>query len=238
MQQGLFSVKMGVVQSFIDSIQRLSHLRWLPWVLVGVTLITVSLHEVIAPPWLEALPGLLQAAFWGSILVVLILAYLVGAFLWRFTHRRQHLQQRVETAETRAAEADQRLEAFLQLSHKFLEASDEHEVIELVLRISVDSVGAVGASLVPLDERGQPLTAVTYGDLPVPVFSAWVEYLASPSIRQRCSTCQNHGTLTKVCPLLKGPFPEAMGIYCLPLRRGEAASRTCARATRKRRCVS
>lgn len=216
-----FSVKMMIVKSFIEYLQGLSRFRWLPWVLVGVTLITVSLHEVIAPPWLEALPGLLQAAFWSLILIVLVSAYLTSDFLWRYILQHTRLQQQVEKAEARATEATQRLKAALQLSHKFLEASDELEVVELVLRLSVDSVGAIGASLVPLDERGQPMTAVNYGDLPAPVFSAWVEYLASPSIRQRCTTCQNHGAITKACPLLKGPFPDAMGLYCLPLRRGD-----------------
>ena len=221
MHPGHFSVKMKIVKSFIGYLQASSHFRWLPWIAVGVALITVSLHELIAPSWLEALPGLLQAAIWGAILIVLVVAYLTADFLWRYSVQQQSLQRQVEEAEARATEATQRLKAVLQLSHKFLEASDEREVVELVLRLSVDSMGALGASLVPLDERGQPMTAVNYGDLPAPVFSAWVEYLASPSIRQRCSTCQNYGAITKTCPLLRGPFPDTVGLYCLPLRRGD-----------------
>lgn len=212
---------MKIVKSFIEYLQGPSHFRWLPWIIVGIALITVSLHELIAPSWLEALPGFLQAAIWGAILIILVVAYLTADFLWRYFVQQQRLQRQVEEAEARATEATQRLKAVLQLSHKFLEASDEREVVELVLRLSVDSVGALGASLVPLDERGQPMTAVNYGDLPTPVFSAWVEYLASPSIRQRCSTCQNHGAITKTCPLLRGPFPDTVGLYCLPLRRGD-----------------
>ena len=138
-----------------------------------------------------------------------------------FQDERRRLEQRAEAAESRAAEADKRLAAFFKFTHSFLEANDEREVVELVLRLSVDSVGAQGASLVPVDERGQPMTAVNYGDLPTPVFSAWVEYLASPAIRQRCSTCQNHGAITKTCPLLNGPFSETVALYCLPLRRGD-----------------
>ncbi|NIO85765.1 MAG: hypothetical protein GTN53_34840, partial [Candidatus Aminicenantes bacterium] len=102
------------------------------WFLVGVTLITVSLHEVVAPPWLEALPGYLQATFWGSILITLVLVYLTGVFLWRYLDQRQRLYGQVEAAESKAADANQRLEAVLRLSHKFLDASDEREVIELL----------------------------------------------------------------------------------------------------------
>jgi two-component system nitrate/nitrite sensor histidine kinase NarX len=138
-----------------------------------------------------------------------------------FQEERRQLEQRAAAAEARAAEADKRLAAFFEFAHSFLEANDEREVVELVLRISVDSVGAQGASLVPVDERGQPMTAVNYGDLPTPVFSAWVEYLASPAVRQRCGTCQNHGAVTNTCPLLKGPFSETVAMYCLPLRRGD-----------------
>lgn len=221
MQPGNFWVKMKIVKSFIEYLQGLSVLRWLPWIVAGVTLFIVSLHEVIVPPWLAAAPGLLQAAFWLAAITILVLAYLTANWVWRYIDLNQRLERQLAVAEDRATQANRRLEAVLQLSHKFLDASDEHELIELVLRLSVDSVGAIGASLVPLDERGQPMTAVNYGDLPAPVLSAWVEYLASPSIRQRCSTCQNHGVFTKACPLVKGPFPDTMGLYCLPLRRGD-----------------
>jgi len=56
----------------------------------------------------------------------------------------------------------QRLDAVLQLSRKFVEANDEKDVVELLLRLSVELVGSVGASFVPLDERGQPMTAVSF----------------------------------------------------------------------------
>jgi two-component system nitrate/nitrite sensor histidine kinase NarX len=216
-----FSGKMKTVKYFINAADKLSHFHWLPWIVVGVTIITVALHEVYFSPWLENLPSLAQVAFWGSVLLILVLTYLAVAYLWSFVDQRQSLLQRIEAVERQAAAANQRLEAVFRLSRKFVEANDENEVVELLLRLSVDLVGALGASLVPLDERGQPMTAVNYGDLPAPVFSAWVEYLASPAVRQRCENCQNHETLTQACPLLSGPFPEALGLYCLPLRRGD-----------------
>jgi hypothetical protein len=73
----------------------------------------------------------------------------------------------------------QRLDAVMQLSRKFVEANEEEDVVELLLRLSVELVGSVGASFVPLDERGQPMTAVSFGELPAPVMNAWFEYLAS-----------------------------------------------------------
>lgn len=209
------------MKSFAGAAQKLSRFQWLPWIVVGVTIITLALHEVYLPSWLENLPRLAQVAFWGSVLVLLILTYLAAAYLWRFVDQRQSLLQRIEAVERRASEANQRLEAVFRLSRKFVEANDEKEVVELLLRLSVDLVGAMGASLVPLDERGQPMTAVNYGDLPAPAFGAWVEYLASPAVRQRCENCQSHETLNQACPLLSGPFPGALGLYCLPLRRGE-----------------
>lgn len=131
--------------------------------------------------------------------------------------------------ETRAKyeDANRRLEAILQLSRSFVEANEEREVVELLLRLSVDLVEAIGASFVPLDERGQPLTAVSYGDLPSSVMDTWGEYLASPGMRSRCGTCQNHGLLTRSCPLVNIPFsgengsPPAQALYCLPLKRGD-----------------
>jgi two-component system nitrate/nitrite sensor histidine kinase NarX len=201
--------------------QKISGLRWLPWVVLGVTLVALSLHEVIAPSWLKGLSIWLQALFLGGVVLFFILVYLAGASLWHLYDQRRVLQKKLRNVETQASEAERRLEAVLQLSHKFLDASNEGEVVELLLSLSVDLVGAMGASLVPLDERGQPMTAVNHGDLPAPAFSAWVEYLASPAVRHECGTCQDQGVLMKSCPLAQVPFQDTMGLYCLPLRRGE-----------------
>lgn len=209
------------MDDLIGTSQKISALRWLPWVVLGVTLVTLSLHETVAPSWLKGLPSLLQALLWVGVFLFFILVSLAGTLLWHIYNQLQDLQNKLRNVETQASEAQQRLEAVLQLSHKFLDASDEGEVVELLLSLSVDLVGAQGASLVPLDERGQPMTAVNHGDLPAPAFSAWVEYLASPTVRHKCGTCQDQGVLSESCPLIQGPFQDTMGLYCLPLRRGE-----------------
>jgi two-component system nitrate/nitrite sensor histidine kinase NarX len=137
------------------------------------------------------------------------------------------LQSQIGDIENNSINTRQRLDAVLQLSRKFVEANDENDVIELLLRLSVELVGSIGASFVPLDERGQPLTAVSYGDLPALISDAWIEYLASPAMRTRCGTCQNYGLFTRTCPLIQIPLSEGSsggitsGIYCLPLRRGD-----------------
>jgi len=154
----------------------------------------------------------------------------VKPFFERFRYLRlenSQLQSQVGESKKNAADANRRLEAILRLSRIFVEASDEKEVVSLVLRLSVELVGAIGASFVPLDERGQPLTAISYGELPAKVMDAWIEYLASPAVRHRCEICQNQKELTTTCPLIQAPLTESQesadvaGIYCLPLRRGD-----------------
>jgi two-component system nitrate/nitrite sensor histidine kinase NarX len=107
------------------------------------------------------------------------------------------------------------------ISRGFLMADDERTIIELVLEFAMKITGAAGVSFVPINERGQPTGVIRQGDFPFPLPEAWLEYLATPSIRQQCNNCKNHGSMMKVCPLLKGPFSQAAGLYCLPLRRGE-----------------
>ncbi len=197
--------------------------RWLPWILVGVTLALALFHEIFQPPWVGDISRQSQTTFWALSLVGLVLAYLIAERFLLLVDQRRQMQQRVEVAERLVSEAYQRLDAIFRLSQKFVEANDENEIVELVLNLAVNMVGAAGASYVPLDERGQPLTAISHGELPFPVVNDWVEYLASPAVRGRCKTCESHGSLnsSQTCPLLKGPFSKVMGLYCLPLHSGE-----------------
>lgn len=164
-----------------------------------------------------------QAVFWSLVLAGSLLILLIGEWVVGLYEQRQHFKLRAEEAERLVAGAYQRLEAIFRISQKFVEASDENEVIELVLNLSVDLVGASGASFVPLDEHGQPMAAVSRGNMPLSALSPWVEYLASPAVRERCKACASHGTLSinNTCPLIKGPFSDTIGLFCLPLQRGE-----------------
>jgi len=136
-------------------------------------------------------------------------------------------RQRIEEAESEAARTSRRSEAIFQLSQKFVEANDENEVLNPLLTVTVELVGAIGASVVPLDDRGQPLTAISHGEIPKALMDSWVEYLASPEIRHKCGTCQQTGSLVHTCPLVELPvfnhtdLSTPSNIYCLHLRRGE-----------------
>jgi len=106
----------------------------------------------------------------------------------------------------------------LDASRKLIEANDEKGIIQVVLQLAIELTGSTGASFVPLDDRGYPLAVVRQGQFNVSIPDAWLEYLASPSVRQKCSLCGQLGQLTQSCQLLDGPFSEASEIYCLPVR--------------------
>lgn len=151
---------------------------------------------------------------------LLIVAALVGLLAFvNLQHRR--LQARLREVEQAKAAAYHRLEAILSLSQAFVETGDEQEIIGLVLSLARQLTGAMGASFVPLDEHGQPRTSVRSGEFPFPLPDAWLEYLASPEVRQGCARCERRETVVTACPLLKGPFSGVLGIYCLSVRRGE-----------------
>jgi two-component system nitrate/nitrite sensor histidine kinase NarX len=172
--------------------------------------------------WLADMPaGLLFALQTG-------LLALMGGGIFLAVERSRRLAAENAAAQSRAFEAEKetaaaygRLAAVFQVSQSFSEASDEREVVNLVLRLSLELIGAKGASFVTLDERGRTLPPMTVGEMPLPGGDAWLEYLAAPAIRQQCSSCKNYEKLTLSCPLLKGSFMDTMGIYCLPLRRGD-----------------
>jgi two-component system, NarL family, nitrate/nitrite sensor histidine kinase NarX len=209
------------VKLFINQLRAVFESRWIPWILAACTVLVALFHEVIRPPWLSAWSKPAQAAFWAFILVMLLAGHFYLRRLRTAARQQAEMQQRIIEAEHQVADSYQRLQAIFQVSQKFVEASDESEVIQLVLRLSVELVGATGASFVPLDERGQPLAAISRGVLPFTVMNDWVEYLASPAVRDRCRTCESQAVLTTSCPLLKGPVSEAIGMFCLPLRRGD-----------------
>lgn len=143
---------------------------------------------------------------------------------------RQWKQKKQELSATKALlnqarndinSTNNRLNVVFQISQKFVEAEREGEIVNELLALSMDITGAMGASFVPFDNHGQPLAANRVGDFPFPVPDAWLEYLASPIVRSDCMNCTRHEAIGTTCPLLKGPFSDALGLYCLPLRRGE-----------------
>jgi two-component system, NarL family, nitrate/nitrite sensor histidine kinase NarX len=194
----------------------------LPWFVAGITLVSILLYkyaQVSISPNLQSRAGVFLEVF--SILGLVTITFLITIAVERSVQERKQLKERLETQSRAAEEANQRLAAIFRLRKQFLDASEEQEIIDWLLRLATEMVAGSGASFVPLDEHGQPLAAQGYGNSLSPVTGAWVEYLASPAIRDRCKVCENFNHLSTSCPLLQGPFADAMGIYCLPVRRGE-----------------
>jgi two-component system nitrate/nitrite sensor histidine kinase NarX len=71
-----------------------------------------------------------------------------------------------------------------------------------------------------VDDYGQPLAAISMGERPQQLVDEYLEYLATPGVRNRCQNCEKHHTLTGTCTLLDQPIQTANGIYCLPIKRG------------------
>ena len=196
--------------------------RLLPWLAAGVTLLGISLLALaqiaLGRPWQGWGDILLDAA--GALIIATVVYFLVKTQL-SYQQERNQLRDQLADQVRQVEETNQRLSAVFRLRSHFLDASDESEIVEWLLRLTGELNGINGASFVPLDEHGQPLATHGYGAQPAPMTEAWVEYLASPAVRDRCQVCENHNHLSTSCPLLKGPYSETMGIYCLPIRRGE-----------------
>ena len=200
-------------------------ITWRPKFQHGIILITLALiavNEIIIHFVLPVGVTGLWASL-GSIFLVFfgLLSY---NFVDReFTNRAKQaeLLVQISTLENDLAATQKMQQAVLEISQLFASAQAESEVVELILKLSIDVLGVRGASFVPLDDHTQPLAAKTRGEMPLPAADAWLEYLASPKMRARCSDCQSVETLSKSCPLLIGTFNEHTSIYCVRLQRGE-----------------
>ncbi len=200
-------------------ISRLTKTHWiLTLLLTSIVLASLVVFAVSEILLLET--GMQKLLVWVIVFAVFLLITQAIYQVVRLARQYKTMKILVDQAELKVFESQQQKEAFIQVSKRFVEASDERDVIELVLKLSIDLVGASGASFVPLDERGQPMTAFSMGEVPFPVVNDWVEYLASPNIRERCQYCETHGEIATNCPLLTGPYSDAIGMFCLPLFRG------------------
>lgn len=168
--------------------------------------------------------GLVNGKLVFGVLLAIALGVLAYAGVGNYQRKNTELEKlrfQLEKTRNQLEESIYRQKTTLQISQQFAEAQDEGKVIELILGLSIELLQAEAASFVPLDEHTQPLASTSVGKMPFPAPEAWIEYLASPAVRQKCGSCQNQEELTLVCPLLKGSFFDAMGIYCLPIRRAE-----------------
>jgi two-component system nitrate/nitrite sensor histidine kinase NarX len=198
--------------------------RWLPWSIAGLVLVLALIHEIWQPIWIGNLSRAWQAVVWVMILLLCLVIYVAVTRIQAYLEERDRLTRQLAATEGLLGKAYQWLEAILRVNQKFVEAGDENEVIEPVLRLLVEISGAKGASFVPLDEHGQAQAALSHGEIPASTRDAWVEHLASPEVRERCRDCEikngKDATLARPgsCPLLSGPFSDANGLLCLPVR--------------------
>jgi two-component system nitrate/nitrite sensor histidine kinase NarX len=190
-------------------------------VVAGVLLSLALYRALVSMSLAQNIRGLRPTLEALSLAAFGIAAYLVTERILSLKDENKNLYQQLIQAEKQFNQIRQHQNSILRISQQLASASKEEEAVEIALSLARELLGARGASFVPLDERAQPLSATTLGEMPFPTSEAWLEYLASPGIRQRCAACQNHEALIHACPLLEETFRSATGVYCLPLRRGE-----------------
>lgn len=187
--------------------------NWLPIAAAGLVLCLLVIYQAIDLGWGSTWQTWFQVLVFG--LVALLVSAVVALALASQARRLAHQEQQ-------SAEMLRRLEAVFEINKVAVEASDETEVVSAVLQLATRLSDAVGASFVPLDEHSQPLAAVSYGTKPLPSIETWVEYLASPAVRERCRSCAlEHASDS--CPLFQDPLQElhTTNLMCFPLRRGD-----------------
>lgn len=218
----MFSGKIGGVKEpspTSDLARRRAILRWGAVVLLFVLVI---LYETLLRPLLKDLPIGIWITLDGLILLLAgVLAYLLIERSVKWREERETMLATLVEAKKKALQTSQRQEMIFQISQRYNQASDEDEVVQLTLQFSQNVLGASGASYVPLDDRLQPMRPMTVGLFPAHATQDWLQYLASPAVRQGCSTCQSYAHFTPECPLLDGPFSAANGMYCLPFTRND-----------------
>lgn len=196
--------------------------KMLPWLIALLSLTALALILIF---------GSVSVRNWstgwliGTVIFLLLglggLIYLVVDRVSLVIDERKQLSGLLEEAEQAKSRAYRWLEAVFKINQKFVDANNESEIIDIVLQSAVDLAGIKTGLYIPLDEHGQPMAAVGFGKDTHPVPEAIAEYLASPTVRERCRSCEKGFPLDSTCPLLIRPFADAQGLYCLPLRRAE-----------------
>ena len=118
--------------------QRVIQSRWLPWTIVGLVLLATLLFEIVRPTWIAALSTPGQAAVWAAALAGLGLAFLSLNRLNALIERSDRNEKQLEQAQRQVDEAYRRMETLFHVSQKFVEASDESQVIQPVPRLKTD----------------------------------------------------------------------------------------------------
>ncbi|UCD97400.1 MAG: hypothetical protein JSV42_10500, partial [Chloroflexota bacterium] len=137
------------------------------WIAAGISLLMILVF--VGALWIWPQNNLLINILFG--LVVAGVIYLIASRFIQLQSEMLSLQSRMVEVESNAAAVSRKANAVLELSRRFVEANEESEVISSLLNVFIDLVDALGASVVPLDERGQPLTAISSGEIPDPLMN-------------------------------------------------------------------
>lgn len=193
--------------------------RWVHRGTLIVTALLIAVSLILLLGWRETLAE--ELIFFLPVLAM------VGLFYWLANHwialskAQENLQARLFETEQQLANFQDRLTAVLRLNAVLVDAQDEKAFMATILDLIRELVGASASSYVPLDEIGQPLTAVQSGKVPEDDLARWNEYLSSPAIRETCKDCQLRGIAPEHCPSGCSPLAPGLAMICLPLKRGE-----------------
>ena len=152
--------------------------------------------------------------------LVLGTAYLLVRRLLDLMRGQRKSDAELRQVQQKVSDLQSQLDLIHQLNTSMVEAGDEKAMVETVLDLIGNLVGAAGISFIPFDEWGDPLPAISKGTLPEPVLRVWSQHLATTAVRNRCKTCRQHeASQNSSCPLVGNPFQETMNIQCLPILR-------------------
>jgi two-component system nitrate/nitrite sensor histidine kinase NarX len=154
-----------------------------------------------------------------SIGIALITAALLTAVLdfWlRLSLRRAVLMRTGDQADQKMISAQAQIDHTLDFHRRVLDAHSEKEILDAIMQVGMDALGASGVSFVPYDEFRQSLPPLFHGQIPTPALQTWSESLNSPATRQICKACQTmHGE--PGCVLLPSAPADAR-VQCFPFR--------------------
>ncbi len=209
------------MNAFSSKVQKILRSRIFPWAILGIIFLICLAYLLYLPPFVRNSPRWSQILLGSTVILGLLLVFMVFNRVGDLYDQREKLQLKLLESEQQVRNAYQRIEAIFRVGQKLEDTTDETQVVNLLIKYAVDLVGIAGASFVPLDEHGQPMAASSYGDLPQTASELWLEYLATPAVRERCQACDKNALLAATCPFIGGPFSNSQSVYCLPLRHAD-----------------
>jgi hypothetical protein len=163
--------------------QRVSHLRWLVLVL-GLTLVVVHLLLEEYVGWASLRHWELVEIAYGSTIAVVAWGFLT--WLQRSVGQTKAAEYAAHRAHTEMSQTNQRLKFLIQVNHHLINIGDEEILIDRLLESFMQTVSAIGCSLIRFNEHGHALPVIYRGGLDPATFETWADHLSAAGVRQRC----------------------------------------------------